>query len=277
MTGGPSRDDGTDPPGRGPVDQPVPAGTDLRLAPAAVAAWTGVIAGLMAGPAVLAGLGLAAGTATLLVVRRTAREPVRMAALVALLCLVGGVASGWMRAASVLAGPVADLAAAGAVVTVAGMLTTDPSVRTTGTGTRRSAYVIGQLRVDEVTGRGTGARVRTPVVLLATDLGWAELRPGQHVVARGRLEPAHGSGDVAGLLRVRDPPDTQGPPGWASAVTEPLRAGLREAVTDLQEGPRGLVPALVVGDESLMTDRVREDMKVSGLLHLTAVSGENVG
>jgi competence protein ComEC len=275
VTGISGRDDQTDPLGR-PVEQPAPGGTDLRLVPAAVATWAGVIAGLTAAPAVLAGTGVAAATATLLVARRINRGPVRLAALVAFLCLVGGAATGWMRAVSALAGPVADLAAAGAVVTVAGVLTTDPSERTTGVGTRRSAYVVGQLRVEEVTGRGTSTRVRSPVVLLASDVQWAELRPGQHVVVRGRLEPADGWSDVAGLLRVDDPPDPRGPPGWASAVTEPLRAGLRGAVTGLQEGPRGLVPALVVGDESLMADRVRDDMKVSGLLHLNAVSGANV-
>ena len=65
-------------------------------------------------------------------------------------------------------------------------------------------------------------------------------------------------------------------PGWSSRVTEPLRSGLRDAVSGLREGPRGLVPALVVGDESLMVGQVREDMGASGLLHLNAVSGTNV-
>ncbi|HEX6577374.1 MAG TPA: ComEC/Rec2 family competence protein [Jiangellaceae bacterium] len=276
MTGVSSRDDRTDPLGHRPVDQPAPGGPDLRLVPAAVAAWAGVIAGLTAASAVLAGLGVAAATAALVVSRRVARKPVRLAALVVVLCFVGGGATGWIRAASVRAGPVDELAAAGAVVTVEGVLTSDASVRRTGVGPRRSAYVVGRLRVEEVTGRGTATRVRTPVVLLATDLGWADLRPGQQVVVRGRLEPADGWGDTAGLLRVRDPPDPQGPPGWASTITEPLRAGLREAVAGLEEGPRGLVPALVVGDESLMTDQVRDDMKISGLLHLNAVSGTNV-
>jgi competence protein ComEC len=262
--------------GRGPGTVSAADGPDLRLVPAAVATWAGVLVGVAAQGAVLTGVGVATAVAAPLVLRRVPHGPARLAVLVAFVCLVGGAASGWIRAVSVLAGPVDDLAAAGAVVTVAGVLTTDPSVRTTGTGPRRSAYVVGRLRVDEVTGRGAHTRVRTPVLLLATDPGWADLRPGQRIVARGRLGPADGWGDIAGMLRVRDPPEPEGPPGWASTATEPLRAGLREAVVGLQEGPRGLVPALVVGDESLMADRVRDDMKASGLLHLNAVSGTNV-
>ena len=262
--------------GRGPGTVSAADGPDLRLVPAAVATWAGVLVGVAAQGAVLTGVGVATAVAAPLILRRVPHGPARLAVLVAFVCLVGGAASGWIRAVSVLAGPVDDLAAAGAVVTVAGVLTTDPSVRTTGTGPRRSAYVVGRLRVDEVTGRGAHTRVRTPVLLLATDPGWADLRPGQRIVARGRLGPADGWGDIAGMLRVRDPPEPEGPPGWASTATEPLRAGLREAVVGLQEGPRGLVPALVVGDESLMADRVRDDMKASGLLHLNAVSGTNV-
>ena len=253
-----------------------PAGADLRLVPAAVATWGGVLAGVAAGRSVLVGIGVTAAVAAVLVFRRVRHHSARVAVLVALICLVGGAGVGWARAAGVRAGPVDDLAAAGAVVTVAGVLTTDPHIRTTGSGPRRSEYVIGRLRVEQVTGRGESTQVRTPVLLLATDTRWAELRPGQHVVVRGRLGPADGWGDVAGLLRVGDPPDPVGLPGWSSRVTEPLRSGLRDAVSGLHEGPRGLVPALVVGDESLMVDQVREDMGASGLLHLNAVSGTNV-
>ncbi|MGH8824862.1 MAG: ComEC/Rec2 family competence protein [Jiangellaceae bacterium] len=258
------------------VDAAAATRADLRLVPAAAGTWGGVLAGVSAGGVVLVWIVFATIVGALVVIRRIARRPARLAVLVALVCLVAGAAAGWARAASVRAGPIDDLAAAGAVVTVAGVLTTDPSVRTAGTGPRRSAHVVGRLRVEEVSGRGTRTEVRTPVLLLATDLAWAELRPGQRVVVVGRLGPAEGWGAVAGVLRVRDPPNPEGPPGWASRVTEPLRSGLREAVSGLQEGPRGLVPALVVGDESLMAAHVRDDMRASGLLHLNAVSGTNV-
>ncbi|MGH3489471.1 MAG: ComEC/Rec2 family competence protein, partial [Actinopolymorphaceae bacterium] len=54
-----------------------------------------------------------------------------------------------------------------------------------------------------------------------------------------------------------------------------LRAGLRSAVAGLPEAERGLVPALVVGDESGLPERLVDDFRTAGLSHLTAVSGAN--
>ena len=89
-------------------------GTDLRLVPAAVATWAGVLVGVAAEDVVLAGIGVVTAVAALLVHRRVPHGTARVAVFVALLCLVSGAASGWARAAGVLAGPVDDLAAAGA-------------------------------------------------------------------------------------------------------------------------------------------------------------------
>src|SRR5690606_31952104 len=71
-------------------------------------------------------------------------------------------------------------------------------------------------------------------------------------------------------------PELIGAPSTASRLTEPLRAGLRASVSGLGPDARGLIPGLVVGDESLMTDHLRQDMKAAGLTHLTAVSGTNI-
>jgi len=255
----------------GSADRP-----DLRLVPAAAAMWAGVVTGVAAPTPAVVGTAVTAALAAVVVSRRVRSAAVRLAALAALACLVGGTFTGAARAAGVRAGPVDDLAAGGAAVHVDGVLVTDPRLRTDGRGADESPYVIARLRIEMVTGRGAAARVRTPVLLLATDTEWAELRPGQEVSTPGRLVPARDRGDVAGVLRVHGPPETIDRPGWSSRLTEPLRAGLREAVSGLSQDPRGLVPALVVGDESLMTDDVREDMRATGLTHLTAVSGTNV-
>ena len=105
----------------------------LPVVPAAVARG-GVLAGVAAGRAGLVGIGVSLAVAAVLVFRRVRHRSARVAVLVALICLVGGAGVGWARAAGVRAGPVDDLAAAGAVVTVAGVLTTDPHIRTTGSG-----------------------------------------------------------------------------------------------------------------------------------------------
>ncbi|WP_240477349.1 DNA internalization-related competence protein ComEC/Rec2 [Jiangella muralis] len=140
-------------------------------------------------------------------------------------------------------------------------------------------YVVGRLRVDHVTGRGRAHDVSVPVLLVSGDVAWADLLPGQRVSVAGRLEPTdRPRDDVAAVFRPYAGPDerTTGPPSVASRATEPFRAGLREAVGGVPPDPRGLVPGLVIGDESLLADDLREAMTIAGLTHLTAVSGTNV-
>jgi competence protein ComEC len=256
------------------VSRSVAERPDLRLVPAAAATWAGVLLGL-AVPLLFLVVAAAGATMAALAVGRLVRSrPARIAALVALACLATGLLLGAGRAATLRAGPVDDLAAQGAAVRVTGVLTTDPQMRTTAAD--RPPYVIARLRVESVTGRGITTAVRTPVLVLGASTDWTSLLPGQQVSAAGRLAPADRFGSVAAILRVRDPPRVHGPPGLASSLTEPLRSGLREAVDELADAPRGLVPALVIGDESRLPASLRADMVATGLTHLTAVSGTNV-
>jgi competence protein ComEC len=57
---------------------------------------------------------------------------------------------------------------------------------------------------------------------------------------------------------------------------ERVRAGLRDAVAAQAAAPRALVPALVLGDTSAMTPSLTDQFRVTGLTHLTAVSGANL-
>ena len=256
------------------MSEPAAGRSDLRLVPAAIATWAGVLVGVVVPGPLLAGLCLLVAAGSLGVARLVIGRPARLAALAALACLLGGTLAGAGRAASLRAGPVDELAEERAVVRVDAVVTADPQPRPAEGG--RPAYVIARVRVESIAGRGMTTAVRTPVLLLATNSDWIALRPGQPVSVAGRLVPAERSGDVAALLRVRDPPEVVGPPGRLSRLTEPLRAGLRGAVDGLGEGPRGLVPALVVGDESQLPVAVQADMEATGLTHLTAVSGTNV-
>jgi competence protein ComEC len=247
---------------------------DLRLVPAATAMWAGALCGVIAPTSMLVAAGAGTAVAAIVVGHVVTSRPARLATLVALGCLLGGLFTGAARAATVRAGPVDELAMTRTEVRVTGVVTTDPQLRPAAAG--RSAFVIARLRIEDVTGNGVTATVRTPVLLLAENTEWTRLRPGQQVSVSGRLAPAERSGDIAAVMRTRDPPRIDGPPGLVARSTEPLRAGLRVAVDDLGEGARGLVPALVVGDESLLPESVRADMQATGLSHLTAVSGTNV-
>lgn len=255
---------------------------DLRTVLPAATTWAGALGGLAlgAGGAGAAWLvvvawctvGLLVGA--VLVVLRGAPVPGRGLTVVVAVacCLVGGVV-GAARAAAGAGGPVPGLAQARATVDVEAVVVADP-VRREGTA-GRDPYAVARARLELVAGRGQAVAVRTPVVLLASDLGWLGLLPGDRVAASGRLAPTDRAGPEVALLRVSGPPEKLGS-GRPYAWVEPLRAGLRHSVRGLPPEPRGLVPALVVGDEQQVPDDLRDDMRATGLTHLTAVSGANV-
>lgn len=253
-----------------PGSEPV----DLRLVPAAATIWLGVLTGLHATPAVVGVCAAAAVVLALVAGVVSARTGVRLAVSIALLALLAGLAAGSARTSAVHGGPVTDLADQGATVTVEGVVTSEPALRPA-PGTGAEPYAVGRLRVEKVSGRGISAHVRTPVLLVAADPGWAGVLPGARVAVRGRLA-ATGAGDLAAVLRTADAPGRAGFPSMVSRLTEPLRQGLRDAVAGLAEAPRGLVPGLAVGDESGLPAAVRDDMRATGLTHLTAVSGMHV-
>jgi competence protein ComEC len=251
-----------------------PGPVDLRLVPVAVATWLGVLAGLHASGRVLAFAPAAAMVAAVLAVGCLRRAPARLAVVVTVVALLAGIGVGAVRSEALRGGPVAELAAEEASVEIEGVLQSDPSARTPA-GVHGEPYVVARLRVERIAGRGYDAQVRTPVLLVATDMGWADLLPGTPVRVRGRLASAEG--DLAGLVRTREPPEVTGSPSVVSRVTEPFRQGLRDAVEDLPAAPRGLIPGLAIGDEGQLPDKNRDDMRVTGLTHLTAVSGVHVG
>jgi competence protein ComEC len=62
---------------------------------------------------------------------------------------------------------------------------------------------------------------------------------------------------------------------WQRAA-QTLRSGLRDAAGVLDPEPRGLVPALVVGDTDDLPRQVVDEFQAAGLAHLLAVSGANL-
>jgi competence protein ComEC len=171
-------------------------------------------------------------------------------------------------------GPVTELAAAEAAVTATLTINGDPALRTSrGNGQRQ--YVVVRATIDLVTGRGAGTRVRTPVLVIGSPV-WQRIRFGQRVEAGGRLGAVEDGSDVAAVLSARGAPRVVEDPAWWLRAAERVRAGLRESVQPEPEAVRGLVPALVMGDESGLPSELVEDFKTTGLTHLSAVSGTNL-
>ncbi len=263
-----------------PGGREIAGGFDLRLVPVAAAVWAGALAGLHLKVSALAVVGAAvvgAGVLAGAVGRRCGHRSVGVVAAVAVAAFAAASVAGLARATPVRDGPVAQFAAENTHVRLSGVVVSDPRVRGSvdAEAGPHAGYVLVRVRADEVTALGSGHRVRTPVLVVGRGEPWTRVLPGQRVEMNGRLAPA--SGDVAAFLRTRGDPELIGEPGRIARATEPLRAGLREAAGTVRGPHRALIPGMVVGDESLLSDELREEMRITGLTHLTAVSGTHVG
>ncbi len=194
-------------------------------------------------------------------------------ATVAAVCVVTGGAT----AAAAASDPLTDLAAQQATATA--------EVRLSGAGRSwapsgtRPGLWIGSATLVTVEARGGawagGAAVQV-VVSGEVATAWAAVPMGSTVRTTVRLGPPEPGSGLAAEVRAREPPEVVADPGPVAGAVGALRRGLVAACAPLWPDARALVPALVVGDTSAMTDDLRERFVVTGLTHLTAVSGANL-
>ena len=245
--------------------------------PVAAAGWAGAWLGTgLTGPdrwSLVAVACVLATVATLCLIAHRWRVVVAGAAA---LGLVGTVAVGALAAQRVTNGPVAELAGVRAVVMADAVVRSDPQVRTGQFG----GYATVRVRLETVSGRGQAWAVRAPVLLIVGGdpavESWRRVLVGSTVRVSGRLETVERGSDVAAVLRLRQGADVRAPPGPSLLLVERVRDGLRSAVAGRPAEPRALVPALVLGDTSAMTDDLQQSFQATGLTHLTAVSGANL-
>ncbi len=136
--------------------------------------------------------------------------------------------------------------------------------------------VVAKARVTRLTTAGREVRLRQPVLVLSSDAALLGLLPSQRLRLEGRVRAAGRGDDVAALLSVRGEVVRLGEPSRVQRVAGRLRQGLRDATDPLPHDERGLLPGLVDGDVSRLDPRLQEDFRLTGLTHLTAVSGSNV-
>lgn len=151
------------------------------------------------------------------------------------------------------------------------------------------------IRLEEVQGRAVRAAVneRVRVYARATSgkapqgarggSGNRQLQPGTRVTAIGTVEfgegPFTATARLRGTLFAQNNNSTSGNPGGAdprgmlTGLKERLRAHGREV---LGADSAAIVLGTAYGDDSLMSATIREEYKLSGLSHLTAVSGANI-
>ena len=247
-----------------------PRRLDLRLAVPAASAW--VTAAVLSTASLRTVLWVVWPAALVLLAALPRRRFVVAALAVGV--VVGAAATGVHRA-GLERGPVAALAARQGVVELRVHLVRDP-LRVMSSAGRPMTVV--DVTVDAVRA-GAGAPWlpdHAPVTVFAVAGQWLGLLPGQRADVTAKLRPPRGGDVVAAVAFVSESPRLLGRPPLAQRLAGRVRDGLRSAVDGLPGDERGLLPGLTLGDTSAMPAALTDDFRVTGLTHLTAVSGANV-
>lgn len=236
--------------------------TDLRLVPAAVTCWAVTAAGTLWSVGWL--LVAVSGAAGAVVLFARHRIGTHLSALAAI-CVVG---AGFGTAIALRADDIRDHPVTARFGTVAEVtVTPTESPRAVGRGRLL-------VKADLMTLDGTEAPCR--VVVFASSSAFAEAAAGLPMRFRARISrPSRRDLTAATLTATGDPVL-----GRASAVQRMARA-VRERFADaaratLPAGQAAMLPALVLGDTSALSDQVTAEFRAAGLTHLNAVSGANV-
>ncbi len=250
----------------------------------AAAAWIGSMVGWAAAPpastrgALVGGVALLGLVVVAIVVARCGRRhgtgdtDRSVVATIVGIVLVATVTAGsaHARAASLDAGPLADVARRGGAVAIEATVASEPSLRPDG-----SAWLLATVtRADETSGRWrvmVGGLRDPPAV-------------GSHVDATVTARPLGRDGFDASLRRrhvgVRVDPvrwEVVEPPTGSWRLVEEVRATVRTAARrGLQGDAAALAVGLVTGDTRGLSEETADDMRATGLTHLVAVSGSNV-
>ncbi len=289
---------------------PGPGRIDVRLLPMACAGWLGAWYGTdprwPAWPAVLAVAVVSMGTVAVTTLsrrtlsRRTLRRglagtrnvPRRAAeersatalmspivrSLVAIsLCLITAVLSGAVRHSGVHTGPVAELAQQRVSANARLRLTSD--VRMFTSRGSLPAMARAPARLLRLEHRRSSYRTNVDVILIGTAGQAAELAEfpaGTTLTIRVRLAPGDPTSATVAVLRVVGTPTVVDTPSAVIHAANRLREGLRLAVAASRPEQAALVPSLVVGDTSAVSQEMQENFQATALTHLMAVSGSNL-
>ncbi|MCV7225503.1 ComEC/Rec2 family competence protein [Mycolicibacterium komossense] len=241
----------------------------MRLVPAALTAWAVTAVGIVWGlGAVAAGLSVLAVITAVLVRAKSPAERTRVRAVSTGLIALSLVGVGFgfavaLRANGVRDHPVTQLFGTATEVTVI----PSESPRVVGAGRllfKADLVLVGE---HETSGR---------VVVFAPARDFVGLDAGQPVRFAARVgRPTRRDLSVALLTATGEPTTGQASAvqRFASSVRSRFAGAAREVLPASQAA---MLPALVLGDTSAMTNTTVADFRASGLTHLTAVSGANV-
>lgn len=164
--------------------------------------------------------------------------------------------------------------AAGSEVEVLARVTSDPRPVASWGGEEQFLVTLTTLTVQS--NELNEAQQAEAHLVLFADSRWQQVRYGSIVRTGGRVVPADAPGarEQFRLVQQGRPEVVEAP----SALLDPFqhaRNGLVKATQHLSPQARGLVPGVGVGDRSHLSPDLARAMRVTGLTHITAVSGSH--
>jgi len=262
---------------------------DLRLLPIVVGLWVAEALTIWGASADVSGIavrGLLGCAAAICTVGFLRPREQRLSWYAVGLAIAVGVILASMRLVPLVSEPLASMGQQRAVVVADVVVKTPPKyaasnflggVDKTDAQPQLSWYLHADL-VSTAEGDVTTA-LNTPVLVTGMTTGRAlsaQLIPGSTIRLTTSVQPGEIMRGTAAVLRVKGDPIVVTPaPSWQQGAHS-VRESLSRAADGLAADPRGLLPGLVVGDESNVPQDLRERMQAVGLSHLTAVSGANL-
>ncbi len=104
---------------------------------------------------------------------------------------------------------------------------------------------------------------------------WATVTPGELLRVSGRLGVDTIGSAPGPTIAARSPPEIIAPAPWWFGEAHSIRNALSATAARLDGDAAGLLPGLVVGDTSGISDQLNADAKATGIAHLLAVSGSH--
>jgi len=264
------------------VEDHPPPPVDLRLVPAALAIWAGVLVALLLpdqswwiaaatlpaaavitafrfrwwlGYLVIPGSLLAAITITALQLGQQANDPLTFAAERGSWAAISATVAGFPQAVD--AGFVA------------------PDNGTTAAAEQDHSRWRVVVTVENAVIAGRSWKPVLGLTIYGQGGAWSNATPGQSIEVSGRLGQQMTGPIQQLILRARDPPALIGAAPWWNSTAQLIRAELSENAAALSGDAVGLLPGLVVGDTSGIDDQLDADAKTTGVTHLLAVSGSH--
>jgi competence protein ComEC len=160
---------------------------------------------------------------------------------------------------------------------ISGVISTQAQIRATPTSVvwKSPEIQVFTLATDSITVGEVSYSIEVPVTV-EVEAGDVVPPPGSSVILTGKLGQTYRYGNFAAGVSSLSGIEVISSPGFVDSLAQSMREGLTRALDGVDERGGSLVAGLAIGDESALPGELREQMRLSGLAHLTAVSGGNV-